>query len=316
MTLGTYDINIIRTMIGEEPIVTWAEGTCLADDREMDAIMKAELFFPKSGVKGSFEAGGMGPEEHYNEMLITGSEGTLSTSQLMEPQYFPNKITVHNLEGEELTSQSVTVSGGGFTTYDLQLLAFVDHVRQVKAGECDAASFPLCGDDNLRQMEVIDQVYANASMRPRWGGSGIVSHMRWTVCDKGGAVVRKSADGKSKELGKLKCGAIIQGPLEDDCWVNFKKLEGDGPDSGWVNLKVKDRWTVCDEDGASVQEKKDAESEELGMLSCGSIIQGSLEDDGWVNFKKVEGEGPASGWVNLKPAKQVQALKSLPTSDV
>lgn len=317
MTLGTYDINIIRTMIGEEPIVTWAEGTCLADDREMDAIMKAELFFPKSGVKGFFEAGGMGPEEHHNEMVIKGSEGTISTSDLMEPQYFPNKITVANLEGVELTSQSVTVSGGGFTTYDLQLLAFVDHVRQVKAGECDAASFPLTGDDNLRQMEVIDQVYANASMRPRWGGSGIVSSIRWSVSDKGGAVVRKTADAKSKELGKLKCGAIIEGPLEDDCWVNFKKLEGEGPDSGWVNLQLKDHWTVSDKDGAFVmEEKKDAESEKLGTLSCGAIVQGSLEDDGWVHFKKVEGEGPDSGWVQLKPAKPTQALKPLPAVGV
>merc|ERR1712151_1134226 len=122
-------------------------------------------------------------------------------------------------------------------------------------------------------------------------------------CEKGGAVVRKTADAKSKELGKLKCGAIIEGPLEDDCWVNFTKVEGDGPDSGWVNLLMKDRWTVSDKDGACVQEEKDAESEELGTLSCGAIIQGSLEEDGWVRFKKVEGEGPDSGWVNLKPAK-------------
>jgi len=237
MTLGTYDINILRTLIGEEPVVTWAEGTCLADDREMDAIMKAELFFPKSGVKGSFEAGGMGPEEHYNEMVIRGTEGTLSTSDLMEPQYVPNRIAVATLDGEEVTSQCATVSGGGFTTYDLQLLAFVDHVRQVKAGECDAASFKHTGDDNVCQMEAIDQVYANAGMRPRWGWSGIVPALRWSVCDKGGAVARQAADAKSKDLGKLGFGAVVRGPLEDDCWLSFTKVSGGGPDSGWVNLR-------------------------------------------------------------------------------
>jgi len=236
MTLGTYDINIVRTMIGEEPIVTSSEGTCLVDDGEMDAIMKAELHFPKSDVKGFFEAGGMGPEEHHNEMLIKGTEGTLATSDLMEPQYVPNRITVTDPSGEEMISQSVTVSGGGFTTYDLQLLAFVDRVRQVRAGERACDSFPHTGDDNIRQMEVIDQVYANASMRPRWGWSGIVPSLQWSVCDKAGAVARKANDTKAKELGKLSCGAVVQGPLEDHGWLQFTKISGTGPDSGWVNI--------------------------------------------------------------------------------
>lgn len=215
----------------------------MADDGQMDAIMKAELFFPKSGAKGFFEAGGMGPEEHYNEMVIKGTEGSLAVNQLMEPQYVPNQITVTTPDGVEVTSQCASVSGGGFTTYDLQLLAFVDHVRQVQAGECRASSFPHTGEQNILQMEVIDQVYANAGMRPRWGWSGIVPSLRWSVSDRG-AVVRKAADAKSKDLGRLGAGAVLEGPLEDDGWLKFKKVSGNGPESGWVNLKYGEKTVV------------------------------------------------------------------------
>jgi len=242
MTLGTYDINIIRTMIGEEPNVTWSEGSCLADDDQMDAIMKAELFFPKSGIKGFFEAGGMGPEEHHNEMLIKGTEGTLATSDLMEPQYVPNRITVTDPSGVEVTSQCVNVSGGGHTTYYLQLLAFVDRVRQVRAGMCAADSFPHTGDDNIRQMEVIDQVYANAGMRPRWGWSGIVPSIRWSVAKT--TSVHKANDPKSKDLGKLAAGAVVEGVLEDQGWLQFKKVSGTGPDSGWANVRGREALTL------------------------------------------------------------------------
>jgi len=173
MTLGTYCIHVVRNLIGEQPIVTSAEPECLADDPEMDCTMKkAELFFPKSGVKGILEWSGMGPEPFHNELLIKGSEGNLATSGLMN-NMFPNKITVTKPDGKELLNE--TIGSGGFTTYDLQLLAFVDHVHGVKLGRKNAIEFVNTGEDLVQQMEVIDQIYDVAGMTPRCGPSGITS---------------------------------------------------------------------------------------------------------------------------------------------
>merc|ERR1712110_1226163 len=113
-------------------------------------------------------------------------------------------------------------------------------VRQVKAGERAPDSFPNTGDDCVHQMEVIENVYANAYMRPRWGWSGIVPSIGWAVCAEVGATVRRKNDEKSPSVGKLALGAVVKGPLEDDNWLNFTKVSGEGPDSGWVRVKAKD----------------------------------------------------------------------------
>lgn len=246
MTLGTYVLNIVRTMIGEEPEVLNASAQCLADDAELEAAMKGELNFPKAGVKGVFDWTGMGPEAHFNEMWITGTDATLYLEQFMEPQLVPNKIKVTTTAGNETVTE---VDAGGLTTYMCQLLAFVDNVRQVNAGSAEADSFANTGSAPIRQMEVIDRCYLAAGMHPRSGPSGLLSKVKWPDvpnmwrvvggADKGGILVRAGEDKESEQLpDRLSTGAEIEELELKKDRLHYKKVTGDGPDEGWVSLKV------------------------------------------------------------------------------
>eukprot|EP00930_Biecheleria_cincta_P100198 TRINITY_DN91816_c0_g1_i1.p1 TRINITY_DN91816_c0_g1~~TRINITY_DN91816_c0_g1_i1.p1 ORF type:complete len:408 (+),score=84.79 TRINITY_DN91816_c0_g1_i1:40-1263(+) len=172
MTLGTYCINFARVLLGEEPTVCSAKPECLADNSELDINMKAELSFPNSQAKAFLDWSALGPEAFHNEILIKGSEANLETAGLMT-NAGPVRVTVKNPEGKEFLSEEI--DSAGFTTYDLQLLAFADHVHAIRAGKSDPTSFPNTGSDPVCNMEVIDHIYSKAGMQPRSGPAGIFS---------------------------------------------------------------------------------------------------------------------------------------------
>lgn len=65
---------------------------------------------------------------------------------------------------------------------------------------------------------------------------------RWVVVGgrgTGGVLVRVAADTKSAELGRLGFGAVVRQRALEDGRLQFAKLTGHGPDSGWASLKVK-----------------------------------------------------------------------------
>ena len=75
-------------------------------------------------------------------------------------------------DGKEIHRESV--DSGGYSTYDLMVLAFCSHVRQVEAGwvtEVDV--FENTGQEPIRQMEVVDAIYKKAGLKPRTGPAGI-----------------------------------------------------------------------------------------------------------------------------------------------
>mmetsp|Transcript_156557 Transcript_156557/g.380177 ORF Transcript_156557/g.380177 Transcript_156557/m.380177 type:complete len:908 (+) Transcript_156557:130-2853(+) len=65
---------------------------------------------------------------------------------------------------------------------------------------------------------------------------------QWTVVgggDKGGILVRRTADLHSPELGRLSTGSIMKEKKLQGDRLQYEKESGDGPDSGWVSLTFK-----------------------------------------------------------------------------
>lgn len=62
---------------------------------------------------------------------------------------------------------------------------------------------------------------------------------RWIVVggsETGGIIVRKTAGTGSPQLGRLATGAIVKEEQLTGERLNYNKISGDGPDSGWVSL--------------------------------------------------------------------------------
>mmetsp|Transcript_93992 Transcript_93992/g.303581 ORF Transcript_93992/g.303581 Transcript_93992/m.303581 type:complete len:388 (-) Transcript_93992:15-1178(-) len=189
MDCGWYVLSCIRTLVnGEEPEVEWAQAQRWAHNGEIDEGMKAGLSFPRSGVTGtavcsyvgdgsdgfvqktwpgsSAPTGGakgvrhpLGPMRWDAE--VTGSEAVLHAVNFGVPHAGNRLVVKRRSDGAELLSESV--DSGGYATYDLMVLAFCSHVRQVRAGWVkDTEAFANTGLEPIRQMEVIDRIYALA----------------------------------------------------------------------------------------------------------------------------------------------------------
>jgi len=206
MDCGWYALNCIRALAGgrEEPEIEWAEAQRWSHDPEIDEGMKAGLRFKAAGVSGellcSYCAGSPdgfaqrtapgtsspsgqakgGPKHPLGPMRwdaeVTGTEAVMHAVNFGVP-HAGNRIVVRSAaDGAELLSESV--DSGGFSTYDLMVLAFCSHVRQLRAGWVSTAeAFANTGQEPVRQMETIDRIYAKAGLRPRAGPAGIVSKL-------------------------------------------------------------------------------------------------------------------------------------------
>jgi len=59
--------------------------------------------------------------------------------------------------------------------------------------------------------------------------------------EKGGIVVRAGVETSSAELERLSTGALIEQIKLVDGRLNFKRLTGTGPGSGWISVKLKEK---------------------------------------------------------------------------
>merc|ERR1712232_196490 len=66
----------------------------------------------------------------------------------------------------------------------------------------------------------------------------------WVVVggvDKGGIIVREGKDLNSAERARLQTGATVREVEKAGNRLYFRKVTGEGPDDGWVNIKLKDK---------------------------------------------------------------------------
>lgn len=155
MDLGCYCVHWLRHATGREPIVRAARAE--VGPPEVDIVMDAELEFPSLQNEAPLTARAycsMNPDEPMAAALtIEGSSGRLEVRNPIAPQ-MGHRLTLENAEGtlEEEVDRT--------PTYTYQLAAFTAAVRGERTNLTD-------GEDAVRNMQVIDAIYAAAGMRRR-----------------------------------------------------------------------------------------------------------------------------------------------------
>ncbi|CAJ1441597.1 unnamed protein product [Effrenium voratum] len=82
------------------------------------------------------------------------------------------------------------------------------------------------------------------------------------------------------------------------------------PESEQTLTKGSARWVVTLRDGLTVRSKKDPKSTKLGQLARGATFQELERDCYRIMFKKLSGEGPASGWISYYSEGKQAASRS------
>eukprot|EP00913_Durusdinium_trenchii_P004666 g4331.t1 len=134
-----------------------------------------------------------------------------------------------------------------------------------------ACSMPLFQLTNSSANPRDPQFTARRTRRGAMAASAI-----WEVvggAEKGGILVREEADLKSAELhSRLAPGVFVQQVALQGERLHFSKLCGDGPDSGWVSLRLKEK--------PLLEQRGEATSLELETLDARLVCFGGLRSGG------------------------------------
>jgi predicted dehydrogenase len=143
MDLGCYPIHALRTLVGEEPMISSASGRF---EGRVDVEIAAELAFP-GGASGQV-ACGMVANAPQATLTLEGERGRLEIINYLAPQMGCRFTTT--IDGE-----TVVRATEGPTTYQAQLI----DLAQVLAGR---ATPKTGGKDAVANMTAIDAIYAAA----------------------------------------------------------------------------------------------------------------------------------------------------------
>lgn len=152
MDLGCYAVHWLRTISGEEPVVTGASAEIGAAG--VDVSLEATLAFPsglQAVVRSSMDAP-EGPPERW--LRVVGDLGELHVDNPCAP-HFGHRVVASLADGTELDEVVP-----GRTTYAHQLEAF-------RAAIASGAPALTGDDDAVRNMAVIDAMYVAAGLQPR-----------------------------------------------------------------------------------------------------------------------------------------------------
>jgi predicted dehydrogenase len=152
MDAGSYTINVLRFLAGEEPEVVQATARLISP--EVDRRMDAELRFP-SGATGHITASLLSSTLLSMGVRVTGELGEMRVFNFIAPQFF-HRLTVRTAQGRR--SEHVA----GEATYTYQLRAFAQAITQ-------GTAVPTGPAEAVANMRVIDEVYRRAGLHPRSG---------------------------------------------------------------------------------------------------------------------------------------------------
>lgn len=152
MDVGSYTINVLRFLAGEEPEVVQAVARLARP--EVDRRMDAEFRFP-GGATGHITASLLSSTLLRIGVRVIGERGEMRVFNFIAPHFY-HRLSVRTAQGR----RSERVAGGA--TYTYQLRAFVQAVTRgmmVPTGPAEA----------IANMRVIDAVYRQAGLHPRSG---------------------------------------------------------------------------------------------------------------------------------------------------
>lgn len=154
MDVGCYAINACRFFIGSEPTVKSATARLIQPD--VDHWMSTELQFP-GNVTASVTASLRSQIWNWRAFIrVTGERGTLTALNPFLPHFF-NRLTIQTAAGRRRESVPRRPS-----TYACQLNALIESLRT-------GVALPTNAVDGIKNMSVIDAVYAAAGLHRRGG---------------------------------------------------------------------------------------------------------------------------------------------------
>jgi predicted dehydrogenase len=147
MDVGSYCINILRLVAGEEPAVTEASASTVSP--RVDGAMLARLAFPGE-TRGAIECS-LIHDSLTARLSIEGELGGLVAENPFLPQLGGSSVTI-TVDGEARTEHFDRTP-----TYVFQLRSLVDVIR-------NGAASPTPAEDGVANMKVIDAVYTAAGL--------------------------------------------------------------------------------------------------------------------------------------------------------
>lgn len=150
MDTGSYTINVLRFLAGEEPEVVQAVPRLASP--QVDRRMDAELRFP-NGITGHFTASLLSSTLLRIGIRVTGEQGEMRVFNFIAPQFY-HRLTVRTPKGRR------TEHLAGEATYTYQLRAFAQAITQ-------RIPVPTNPTEAIANMRVIDAVYRRAGLSIR-----------------------------------------------------------------------------------------------------------------------------------------------------
>jgi predicted dehydrogenase len=144
MDLGCYAVHALRTLVREEPRVSYAASKRV---HGVDITTEAKLIFP-SGCSGAFRCS-LGPEERSHRILLEGTKGHMTIVNFVSPQHGG---TLHVVTNGQARHESIS----GETSYESQL----EHVIAVVTSGARGLTG---GADAIANMELLGAVRAAAN---------------------------------------------------------------------------------------------------------------------------------------------------------
>jgi predicted dehydrogenase len=154
MDLGCYSLHAQRVLApwgGGEPELVAARAGERPGEPGVDEWLEARLRFP-SGATGVARCH-MASDRRRMTYRVAGSRGEALVTNFVEP-HLDDRVIIQTRAGRHVERH------GTRSSYTYQLEAFVRAVRE-------GASMPIAVDDAVRNMELIDECYVAAGLRPR-----------------------------------------------------------------------------------------------------------------------------------------------------
>eukprot|EP00435_Cladocopium_sp_Y103_P000388 s4523_g1.t1 len=112
---------------------------------------------------------------------------------------------------------------------------------------------------------------------------------KWDVTGSRGLIVRSGCDLDSEKLGRLGHGAVFLELEKFGYRIHFKKLEGDGPDEGWLSCYISGYEVARCRDPVEWQQKKvHLPSSIKFSMGTGHTLAKVDQDSMWQNLEKYD----------------------------
>uniref|UniRef100_A0A7S0FVW0 CoA-binding domain-containing protein n=1 Tax=Pyrodinium bahamense TaxID=73915 RepID=A0A7S0FVW0_9DINO len=137
---------------------------------------------------------------------------------------------------------------------------------------------------------------------------------RWEVIgggDKGGVLVRTGKELSSEQLlERLATGSLVEELAVAGDRLHFKKLQGDGPDTGWVSIRLKDK-ELLRREGAVQRAPACRDGPEMIEQQCWAVVGRGTNDVVQQLLEHLQSHGRTAVHVDPYGASGSEVPKSL-----